>query len=135
MEDQHNVASSISTSVSSKLSDDDLAVLLLSGHKRKKVSFQTKAAAVALWVVSLILYSNLEPSDSMAEIFSLATLGLATILFGERLSNYKGPVWPAAGRVGQRIDKPTPLIIILFFGWFLLVATFLYFCNVVFNSP
>lgn len=84
-----------------------------------------KIIAVCLWITTVTIVSALGKSDSLEKLMGISTLGLMLALFGDKFSSYEGPVWPMAGRFGQRIDKPTPNIVIVFFGWVLLIIMLL----------
>lgn len=94
----------------------------------RKTKFEEKLVAFSLWLASLVMFSFLGANDSLGEIMGLATMGLFIILTSNTeifayFSSYKGPIWPITGRPGQRIDKPTPKIIIVIFGWLMLMIT------------
>ena len=81
--------------------------------------------ALCLWVSTLTLVFELGASDSLNKLMRLSTLGLLLVLFGKKFSSYTGPTWPIIGRLGQRINKPTPYIFVVFFGWILLTLMLL----------
>lgn len=115
-----------------KIDDQELGELILGNEKGifdKKVSAGGKIFAVLLWISSLGIQSTIGSTDSSAKIMGLSTLGLILVVtrLSSSLSSYNGPVWPLAGRFGQRIDKPTPPIILRFFGWLLLVISLVIF--------
>ena len=114
-----------------KLENKELYHLILGSRvsaKRSKVKkWTSRGIAIILWMTSFILMLILGGDDALGKIMSLATLGLILVFWGNSaLSSYKGPVWPI-GRPPQRIDKPTPKIILLFFGWILLIVVFIIF--------
>jgi hypothetical protein len=69
---------------------------------------------------------DLGPTDSLNKIEGLATLGLLILLASGRLSSYAGPSWPV-GRFGQRINKPSPEIVLRMLGWILLFLVLMIF--------
>jgi len=121
--------------VLNKIDDQELGELILGTEKGifdKKVGIGGKIFAVILWLTSLGIESTIESTDSSEKIMGLSTLGLILVVtrLSSSLSKYSGPVWPLAGRFGQRIDKPTPPIILRFFGWLLLVVSLIIFIGI-----
>ncbi|MDB5244535.1 MAG: hypothetical protein JWN18_405 [Parcubacteria group bacterium] len=110
-----------------KLEDKDLNELYLgldseldkaAEHRRRTVK---KLMAGFLWFINSLLFFSIGPTDALMQIWSLATMGLLLVLFGNtQISSYLGPLWPIAGRFGQRIDRPTPPVVLVIFGWLLL---------------
>jgi len=122
-----------------KIGDQELGELVLGNSKDvfdKKVSTGGKIFAVLLWLLSLGIESSIGSTNSSAEIMWLSTLGLILVItrLSLFLSSYTGPVWPLAGRFGQRVDKPTPPIILRFFGWILLVISLIIFSVMFFQK-
>ena len=122
-----------------KIDDQELGELILGEEKGfldKKVGFVWKIFAGLLWLSSLGIESAIGPTDSSAKIMGLSTLGLILVVtrLSSFLSGYGGPVWPIAGRFGQRIDKPTPPIILRFFGWLLLVISLMIFVGMLWEK-
>ncbi len=111
-----------------KIDDEKLGKLLLGNKKGalgKTAGAGEKLSAALVWLSSLGIAFAAGVTPSSARIVSLSTLGLVLVITGlsSFLSSYTGPVWPFAGRPGQRISQSTPLVMIRLFGWLLLVAS------------
>jgi len=63
-------------------------------------------------------------------IVGIALIGLLCVLFSEGFGSYTGPMW-SVGRIGTRIDRPSPPGIIEFLGWIFLFIPILVFLLIV----